>query len=175
MELKKKYNDLLTIIAPRHIERVNEIKYLSKKFNLNLQVLNKSEKILNDKEVVLINYFGSLNSYFKYTKSVFMGKSMIKKLENVGGQNPIEAAKLGCKIYHGPYVYNFKDVYEFLGKNNISKKITNFQELSRDLSKDFDGTDKQINHNVSSINNIAQKTLIDTMKHLNNFLFNENI
>ena len=33
---------------------------------------------------------------------------MIKKLENVGGQNPIEAAMLGCKVYHGPYVYNFR-------------------------------------------------------------------
>ena len=78
LELKKKYNDLLTIIAPRHIERVNEIKYLSEKFKLNVQILKKNQKILDDKEVVLINYFGSLNSYFKYTKSVFMGKSMVK-------------------------------------------------------------------------------------------------
>ena len=40
-----------------------------------------------------------------------------------GGQNPIDAAKLGCKIYHGPYVYNFKEIYEILKKNNISKEI----------------------------------------------------
>ena len=31
-------------------------------------------------------------------------------------QNPIDAAKLGCKIYHGPYVYNFKEIYEILEK-----------------------------------------------------------
>ena len=36
----------------------------------------------------------------------------LAKLKKVGGQNPIEAAKLGCKIYHGPYTYNFRDVYE---------------------------------------------------------------
>ena len=47
---------------------------------------------------------------------------MIKKLKNDGGQNPIEAAKLKCKIYHGPYVYNFEEIYEILEKNNISKK-----------------------------------------------------
>ena len=175
LELKKKYHNLLTIIAPRHIERVNEIKYLSEKFNLNLQILNRNEKILNNKEVVLINYFGSLNSYFKYAKSVFMGKSMIKKLENVGGQNPIEAAMLGCKVYHGPYVYNFKDVYNFLEKNNISKKIINYQELCKNLSKDLEETDKQINNNASPINDIAQKILVDSMKHINTFLFNENI
>ena len=41
---------------------------------------------------------------------------MIKKLKNDGGQNPIEAAKLGCKIYHGPYVYNFEEIYKILEK-----------------------------------------------------------
>ena len=126
------------------------------------------------KEVVLVNYFGSLNSYFKYAKSVFMGKSMIKKLENVGGQNPIEAAKLGCKVYHGPYVYNFKDVYEFLEKNDISKKVINYQELCKNLSKDLEVTDKQINHKVSPINDKAQKILVDSMKNINTFLFNKN-
>ena len=104
-----------------------------------------------------------------------MGKSMIKKLENVGGQNPIEAAMLGCKVYHGPYVYNFKDVYKFLEKNDVSKKIINYQELCKNLSKDLEETDKKINNNVSPINDKAQKILVDSMKHINTFLFNENI
>ena len=42
---------------------------------------------------------------------------MIEKLKNDGGQNPIEAAKLRCKIYHGPFVYNFREYMRF------SKKI----------------------------------------------------
>ena len=42
---------------------------------------------------------------------------MIEKLKNDGGQNPIEAAKLRCKIYHSPFVYNFREIYE------IPKKI----------------------------------------------------
>ena len=57
-----------------------------------------------------------LNNYFKYAKSVFIGKSIIKKLKNDGGQNPIDAAKLNCKIYHGPYVYNFKEIYKIFKK-----------------------------------------------------------
>jgi len=174
IELRKKFKDLKTIIAPRHIERVNEIKDLSKKFSLNTQILNKNEKILDEKEVILINNFGSLNAYFKYAKYVFMGKSMIKKLENVGGQNPMEAAKLGCKIYHGPYVYNFKDIYEFLEKNNISKKIENYQELCINLSRDLESTNDKTN-DVSLIDKIAQETQVNTMRHIDNFLSNENI
>ena len=48
---------------------------------------------------------------------------LIKKLKNDGGQNPIDAANLNCKIYHGPYVYNFEEIYKILKKNKISKKI----------------------------------------------------
>ena len=173
LELKKKYKDIITIIAPRHIDRSQNIKKLCKDYNLDVQILNKNEVILQNKEVIIINSFGVLQNYFKYAKSVFIGKSILKKLENVGGQNPIDAAKLGCKVYHGPYVYNFKEIYKILEKNNISKKIETFTELSNNLIKDLQNFHKE-NYQISVlINNLGQKTLADTMKKINNFLFNE--
>ena len=69
-----------------------------------------------------------------------MGKSMIEKLKYEGGQNPLEAAKLQCKVYHGPYVNNFDEIYKILESNNLSKKIYNFQELSQCLSFDLKNT-----------------------------------
>ena len=71
------------------------------KLNLKTQILNKGEIILNNKEIIIINSFGVLNDYFKYAKSVFIGKSTLEKLKEVGGQNPIDAANFGCRIYHG--------------------------------------------------------------------------
>ena len=50
--------------------------------------------------------------------SIFSG-SIIKR----GGQNPLEAARFGAKIFHGPNTDNFKDVYKLLGSLNISKKL----------------------------------------------------
>ena len=114
LKLKQKFSDIITIIAPRHIDRVKDIKSLSEKLNLNVQILNEKEAILKNKEIIIINYFGALKEYFKYAKSVFIGKSMIRRLKDDGGQNPIEAAKLKCKIYHGPYVYNFEEIYKYL-------------------------------------------------------------
>ena len=70
-------------------------------------------------------------------KSVFIGKSTLKRLIAVGGQNPIEAVRLGCKIYHGPFVYNFKEIYQILSKNNISKEINNEFDLSKNLILDL--------------------------------------
>ena len=138
LEIKRRFNDVITIIAPRHIERSLKIKSLSEKYNLNSQILDKNEKIFEGKELIIINHFGVLQNYFKHVKSVFIGKSMIKKLKHDGGQDPVEAAKLNCKIYHGPYVYNFKEIYEILEKNNISKLVNSFEELSIQLINDLE-------------------------------------
>ena len=51
----------------------------------------------------------------------FFGGSLI----NHGGQNPLEAARYGCNVFHGPNVSNFKEIYEHLKKKNISYKIKN--------------------------------------------------
>ncbi len=174
IDLKKKYKDLITIIAPRHLENTKEILNLSKKFNLTVQVLNENDKILVGKEVIIINFFGALQSYFKYANSVFMGKSMIEELKKEGGQNPIEAAKLNCKIYHGPYVYNFNEIYELLNHKNISQKIKNYKELSSCLSVDLENPIKRKNQNLDPINSLGEKTLNDTMKLVDVFLKNEN-
>ena len=142
-------------------------------FNLNAQILNKDEIFLEDKEILIINSFGVLQNYFKYAKSVFVGKSTISKLENDGGQNPIDAAKLGCKIYHGPYVYNFKEIYDILKKNNISKEIKSYTELSNNLIRDLEFSNKDDGKISNLINSLGQKTLADTMKNINNILLNE--
>ena len=169
LELKKKFEEVITIIAPRHINRVNEIKSLSEKLKLSTQILCQNETILENKEIIIVNYFGALKNYFKYAKSVFIGKSMIRKFQFDGGQNPLEAAKLNCKIYHGPYVYNFAEVYKLLETNKISKKINNFEELSKNLSIDLENNQKNNQLSVP-IENLAKKTFTDTINLVNNFL-----
>jgi len=172
--LKKRYNDILTIIAPRHINRSSKIKALSEKFNYNTQLLNTGDMILDNKEIVIINSFGVLQEYFKYSKSVFIGKSINEKLKDDSGQNPIDAVKLGCKIYHGPHVNNFKDIYELLEKNNISKKIETYEDLSNNLIIDLEFPTKKNNFSIQIIETLGKKTLSDTMKNINNFINNDN-
>ena len=144
IEIKKKYSDIVTIIAPRHIDRVKKIKNLSESLNLSTQILNQDDKILQNNEIIIINSYGELQNYFHHAKSVFIGKSMIKRLKNDSGQNPIDAAYLNCKVYHGPYVSNFHEIYEIL-KNNISNQIKNFEELSKNLISDLNKFQKQNN------------------------------
>ena len=81
---------------------------------LKIQIKKEEENINNFADVILVNYYGSVNKYLKNINQIFIGKSTIEKFENSGGQNPLDAAKIGCHIYHGPYVSNFEDIYKFL-------------------------------------------------------------
>jgi len=173
IELRKKIKNVKTIIVPRHISRVKRIKKMGENLNLACQILNPDGEILDNKEIIIINSFGKLQSFYKYSKSVFIGKSIIKKFEDVGGQNPIEAAKLGCKIYHGPYVYNFKDVYLILAQKNVSKQVNNYRELVENLIFDLNNSKENNLEFISLTNQLEQKILNDSMEKIN-FFINEN-
>ena len=170
LKLKDIYKGLITIIAPRHIQRISNIKKICMDLDLSFQVLDKNGLILENKEIILINFYGNLPIFLKHSKSVFVGKSTIKELESVGGQNPIEAAKLGCKIYHGPFVYNFREIYEILDKNKISKQINSSTEMAQNLQNDLKETKKREPEFISKLNDIGQKTLKDTLQKINNFI-----
>ena len=169
-KIKEKYSDILTIIAPRHIDRSKEIYDLSNNLNLKTQLLNEGERISDEKEIIIINSFNILENYFKYAKSVFIGKSLLKELKSDSGQNPIDAAKLSCRVYHGPYVYNFEEIYEILKKNNIARKIETIEDLSSNLIKDLESPLKKETKISNQIEILEQKTLEETMKNLNNFI-----
>ena len=73
--------------------------------------------------------------------------------------------KYNCKLYHGPYVSNFKDIYKILNENGISKQIKSYADLSENLLEDLQKTDKN-NDIPSSLKDLGQKTLDDTLKLL---------
>ena len=163
LEIKKVHKDVITIIIPRHINRIDKIHKKLKKFNIKIQILNDNDVINSDTEILLINSFGKLTQYFKYCKSVFIGKSILKKLISVGGQNPIEAAKFGCKIYHGPYVSNFDEVYEFLNNINVAEKIENFKEISLKITNDLNSPKIMNEDNIKKIDNYGKEILKKTV------------
>jgi len=177
LEIKKKFKNILTIIIPRHINRVPAIRDLMNKFNLNVQVLNEDDAIDTNKEILIINSFGSLSRYFSLCKNVFIGKSLIKKLSHIGGQNPIEAAKLNCKVYFGPYVYNFQEVYNFLKINNIAEQINGEYDLSKKIIKNLESSEKTNTQSINLLNNYGDKILKNTIIKLNDLakIRNENI
>tara|TARA_B100000902_G_scaffold216088_1_gene205494 strand:- start:4072 stop:5328 length:1257 start_codon:yes stop_codon:yes gene_type:complete len=128
-ELKKKYKNLLTIIIPRHINRIATVKEELNNLNLKVHTHEPEKKIEKDTDIYLVNSYGQTKSFYSNCRNVFLGGSII----NHGGQNPLEATRYGCNILHGPNVSNFKEIYKHLKKMKISSQISNKQMMVRKL------------------------------------------
>ena len=167
-ELKKKYKNLLTIIIPRHIERVHSIKSDLSKLELKIQTYSSKEKIKKDTDIYIVDSYGKTKSFYYQCKNVFLGGSLI----NHGGQNPLEAARYGCNIMHGPNVSNFHEIYKFLKKIKISKKISNQSQILYFLNK-FLTEKTNLEKTNQKLNLIGQKILNSTYQQINILLKNE--
>ena len=163
IELKKKIKNLLTIIIPRHIHRVSQIFDQMRKLELKVTTHSSNERNLKDTDIYIVDTFGETKKFHKISSSVFLGGSMVKR----GGQNPLEAARYGARILHGPNIDNFKDVYSLLNSLKISKKITSSKEMASLIIFTK-------NKNVGNkIKNIGAKILKKTIKELDSFINNE--
>jgi len=167
-KLKEKYKNLLTIIIPRHIDRTEDIIKEIKNLDLKVYTHDSKKKIDNDVDIYLVNAYGKTKSFFKICKTVFLGGSLIKH----GGQNPLEAAKYGCKILHGPNISNFKEIYHLLNTYNVSNKVINLNEIINKVDKLFNNNNNSQNIKTK-IKNLGNKILNSTLKEVN-FLVKKN-
>ena len=163
LKLKKKIKNLLTIIIPRHIHRVKEIISDIEKLNLKVLAHSKKSRILKNIDIYIVDTFGETKKFHKIGCSVFLGGSII----NRGGQNPLEAARYGAKILHGPHIDNFKDVYKTLSKLKISKKITTSKDMASEII--FKRNKKQ----GDKIKKIGIKILKETINDLDKLINND--
>ena len=164
-KLKIKHKNLLTIIIPRHIDRVGDIENQIRKLKLKIHFHTSKNKLDKNTDIYLVNTFGQTKSFFKICKTIFLGGSIIKH----GGQNPLEAARFGCKILHGPHVWNFSEIYDLLKKNNVSKKIISPNQLTYEVDKILNN--KKDNRNLElKIKSLGNKILTSTLNEVNIYI-----
>ena len=163
IELKKKIKNLITVIIPRHVHRSRNI--ISEIKNLNLKVVCHSSRLksLKNIDIYIVDTFGETKKFHKVGSSVFLGGSIVKR----GGHNPLEAARFGAKILHGPNVDNFKEVYKLLKSLKVAKKI----QTPKKLASSIIFRKNKITGN--KIKNIGENILKKTIKELNKIIFNE--
>ena len=164
-KLKTKYKDMLTIIIPRHITRVQKIENEMKKLDLKVQIHNSRNKIKKETDIYLVNSYGKTKPFFKICKTVFLGGSLIKH----GGQNPLEAARYGCKILHGPNISNFKEIYALLNKYRVSTKVNNINQIIKNVDISFKQKNNSNNLKLK-IKKLGKKILNSTLKEVNFFV-----
>ncbi|WP_019646809.1 3-deoxy-D-manno-octulosonic acid transferase [Novispirillum itersonii] len=99
---------LLTLIAPRHPQRAEEIIAALQGARLTRRAQAGAAATLPDAEtgVYLADTMGELGVLYRLAPVSFIGKSLVGQ----GGQNPVEAARLGTAVVFGPHMQNFPEL-----------------------------------------------------------------
>jgi len=152
-ELKETHPDLLTIIAPRHPKRMEDIIELLKDLELNIAVRSKNDEITEDTDIYLADTIGELGVFYRMVPIVFIGGSIANK----GGQNPLEAARLDCTIVYGPHMDNFIEIKRELEDKHASLIAKDKGELFRIIDEMTNDHDKQESLAKAALDVIKEK------------------
>jgi 3-deoxy-D-manno-octulosonic-acid transferase len=110
--IREKVPGVLTVVVPRHPERGNAVREILAGRRLSVAQRSRGEPLLREIDVYLADTLGELGLFYRAAPVAFLGGSLVPH----GGQNPIEPAKLGAAVLHGPNVFNFTDIYGVLDK-----------------------------------------------------------
>ncbi len=97
---------LVTVIVPRHVARGREIARSMARFGLNVRLRSEHDAPDDGTDIYIADTMGELGLFYRLAPVVFIGGSLVPH----GGQNLLEAAKLGCAVIHGPHMENFRDI-----------------------------------------------------------------
>ena len=129
-ELKKEFDDVKLLVAPRHPERQNAVKKLIEATGLNWGLRSNGDKF-DDKDIIMLDTMGELGKAYALCYFAFIGGSFNK----TGGHNPLEATVFEKPTISGTCVNNFKDIYALLTQTGASKIVTNAEELKDYMRK----------------------------------------
>ena len=147
------------------MSRLNYIKYELKNMGLNFYIHSSNTKIKKNTNVYIIDTYGESDKFLKFCNFVFIGKSLTKD----GGQNPLDAARLNCKIFYGPNVSNFREIYDQLDKEGISTQVKDSEDLEKEI-KNFMNNKTNTKKIRNKINRYGSKILKNNLSELKKYI-----
>ena len=170
LKIKKIYKNILTIIIPRHTDRTKKISAELSNLNLKVAFYSNLNQMNENTDILIIDSYGESLKFYNVSKYIFVGKSLVKSLITDSGQSPIEPARLGCKIFHGPNVANFIEIYKYLKTLGVTKEVNNSDELSLSLVEEFK-EDKAKNDEIAAkIQNYGQNIFNNVIIELKKYI-----
>ena len=133
LKLCRKFPKLSMILAPRRLERVDEIaKYLKKenmKFVFRSKIDPRSRPQAN---VILLDTLGELAKVYAIADIAFVGRSLFAP---GGGHNLLEPVAQGKPVLHGPYIENNQKVASELKAQGLAFTVADDQTLFATVRK----------------------------------------
>ncbi len=163
-KLNLKFENIRLVIAPRHIDRAEEIKKIVRSggFNPILKTENKSQD--STKDVLILNTIGELQKFYEECKITVLCGTFVK----VGGHNILESIRSNSYTIIGPYDYKIKSLSSYFLKNEAIIQVKNKDDLLQSLSEAISNKElrmKKIENGIRLIKE-NQNVLNDTKDRL---------
>ena len=127
-KLKEKIKNLKLIIAPRHLNRLDEVKKTL--VGVNFGFRTREDNFLS-KDVIVLDTLGELSKVYAIVDVAFIGGSFNK----TGGHNPLEATVYSKPTISGSSIKNFRDIYAILTRENSAFIAKSENELLKLFEK----------------------------------------
>jgi 3-deoxy-D-manno-octulosonic-acid transferase len=134
LRLRQQFPSLRLFIAPRHVERLQEIRTQFRA--LPLRVALASEAFIGraaDIDCLLLDSTGELQRWYGIASVVFIGKSLTAH----GGQNPVEPILAGKPVVFGPHMENFATLANTLVANKGAIQVADAGSLEHAVAELF--------------------------------------
>lgn len=133
-QLKAKHPGLLSVIVPRHPDRGPEIAAQLRAQGLVVAQHSAGEAMGPETDIYLADTMGELGLFYRLAGIAFIGKSLVP----LGGQNPLEAARLDCAIVHGPHMMNFEAITRRLKASDAATEVADAKGLEAAVARLLD-------------------------------------
>lgn len=141
VELQKEYPDLIGVIAPRHMERCQEVEDLIREFKVDYSVLSKLDDLQNwTGHVLLVDSLGKLNALYKSATVAYVGGGFNPRF---GGHNILEPAGLGKPVLFGKFMNNFSEEAKLLTESGAGIQMQKIEELTSTLNRLLKDSDER--------------------------------
>jgi len=133
VRLRQQFSSLRLFIAPRHVERLREIRAHLNALRLRVTLASElcGRQEINDADCVLLDTTGELQRWYHIATVVFMGKSLTAH----GGQNPVEPILAGKPVVFGPHMENFTILARQLVARNGAIEVSDVDSLETIIVK----------------------------------------
>jgi 3-deoxy-D-manno-octulosonic-acid transferase len=124
-DVKRAYPSFLSIIAPRHPERGDEIEALFVAAGLRVARRSRGEKITLKTDIYLADTIGEMGLIYRLAPIVFVGGSLVP----FGGQNMLEPMRLSRLVMVGPYTFNFREIVKQASEEGALIRVQTASEV----------------------------------------------
>lgn len=116
---------LRLIMAPRHLERTDDIEQIIRARGLSCQRWSRAP-LTSDVDVLLLDTIGKLNAAYHLSNLAFVGGT----LAPIGGHNLLEPALAGCPVLHGPHYFGQLRGHDMLYRFDMGYAVSDVASIA---------------------------------------------